>query len=66
MDASLNCLDDEATGYKANLDQLERYLFHTGRKTFHDHQLWLARRSHIINANANAHLYGKRKLSEIS
>lgn len=66
FDASLNCLEEEAAGHKTHLDELERYLFHTGRKAFHNHQLWLSRRSHIINPTSTAVLVGKRKHSQIS
>ncbi|MPC99394.1 hypothetical protein E2C01_094807 [Portunus trituberculatus] len=68
MDSSLHCLEDDVAVHKAYFDHLERTLFHTGRQMYHDHQLWLARRCHIITSIAptSAHQGGKRKLSEIS
>ncbi|XP_063851080.1 DNA replication complex GINS protein PSF3-like [Scylla paramamosain] len=66
MDSSLHCLEDDAAVHKARFDHLERTLFHTGRRMYQDHQLWLARRCHIITSIASTEQSGKRKLSEIS
>ncbi|KAK8730729.1 hypothetical protein OTU49_007894 [Cherax quadricarinatus] len=66
MDTSLNSLEDEASSHTTKLDELERSLFRTGRKTFHDHRLWLSRRAHIVTTSPMVEQHNKRKFSEIS
>ncbi|XP_071527961.1 DNA replication complex GINS protein PSF3 [Panulirus ornatus] len=66
MDTSLNSLDDDAGSHMAKLDELERSLFRAGRKTFHDHQLWLSRRAHIVTTSPMVEQHNKRKFSELT
>ncbi|KAK4292090.1 hypothetical protein Pmani_035122 [Petrolisthes manimaculis] len=66
MDTSLNTTEDDAGTRQSKLDQLERSLFLTGRKTFRDHQLWLSRRAHIVTTSYMVTQHNKRKFSEVS
>lgn len=66
MDTSLNTPEDDAGARQTKLDQLERSLFLTGRKTFRDHQLWLSRRAHIVTTSHMVTQHNKRKFSEVS
>ncbi|RXG65154.1 DNA replication complex GINS protein PSF3, partial [Armadillidium vulgare] len=55
MDAALHSLADDVSNYIKQMDELERTLFKIGQLSLRDHELWLARKSHLLTASS--HVY---------